>query len=85
MLILYFFLGFVVNNNEVHVNPEKIKAIQEWPIPKNVGDVRSFHRLASFYRHFVPTFSSLASPLNKLVKKTLHFVGERRMRKPSKG
>jgi len=31
------FLGFVVNKSGVHVNPEKIKAIQEWPIPKNVG------------------------------------------------
>ena len=63
------FLGFVVNKKGVHVDPEKIKAIQEWPTPKNVGDVMSFHGLASFYRRFVPNFSSLASPLNELVKK----------------
>jgi len=35
-------LGFVVNKNGVHVDPDKIKAIQEWPIPKSVGDIRSF-------------------------------------------
>ena len=33
------FLGFVVNKNGVHVDPTKIKAIQEWPTPKNVGEV----------------------------------------------
>jgi len=67
------FLGFIVNKNGVHVDPEKINAIQEWPIPQNVGEVRSFHGLASFYRRFVPNFSSLASPLNELVKKDAPF------------
>jgi len=66
-------LGFIVNKNGVHVDPEKIKAIQEWPIPQNVGEVRSFHGLASFYRRFVPNFSSLASPLNESVKKDAPF------------
>jgi len=68
------FLGFVVNENGVHVDPEKIKAIQEWSVPKNVGDIRSFHRLASFYRRFVSHFSTIASPLNELVKKDTPFV-----------
>ena len=67
------FLGFVVNKNGVHVDPEKIKTIQEWPTPQNVGDVRSFHGLTSFYRRFVHNFSSLASPLNDLVKKDTPF------------
>jgi len=69
------FLGFVVNKNGVHVDPD---IIQEWPIPKNVGEIRSFHGLASFYRRFVPNFSTLASLLNELVKKDVPFVwGER--------
>jgi len=56
----------------------KIKAIEEWPTPKNVGKVRSFHGLTSFYRRFVPNFSSITSPLNKLVKKDVKFEwGER--------
>jgi len=60
------------------VDPEKIKAIQEWPTPKSVGDIRSFHGLASFYKRFVPNFSTLALPLNELVKKNVAFTwGER--------
>jgi len=57
----------------VHVDPTKLKVIQEWPTPKSVGEVRSFHGLASFYRRFVPNFSTLASPLNGLVKKDMIF------------
>jgi len=68
------FLGFVVNKSGVHVDPEKIKAIEEWPIPKNVGDIHNFHGLASFYRRFVPHFSTIAPPLNELVKKDTPFV-----------
>nr|KYP59884.1 Transposon Ty3-G Gag-Pol polyprotein [Cajanus cajan] len=68
------FLGFMVGKEGVHVDPQKIKAIQDWATPKSVGDVRSFHGLASFYRRFVKNFSTLASPLNELVKKDVPFI-----------
>ena len=38
-----------------------------------MGDVRSFHGLASFHKRYVPNFSSLTSPLNELVKKDVTF------------
>jgi len=67
------FLGFVVNKQGVHVDLEKIKASQEWPISKNVGEVKRFHGFKILYRRFVPYFSSLGSPLNGLVKKYVTF------------
>ncbi|OMO94644.1 Integrase, catalytic core [Corchorus capsularis] len=44
------FLGFAVSAQVIKVDEEKIKAIKDWPIPSNVGQVRSFHGLAGFYR-----------------------------------
>ncbi|KAA3484261.1 reverse transcriptase [Gossypium australe] len=42
--------SFVVNSKGLEVNQEKVKAIQEWPRPTSISQVRSFHGLASFYR-----------------------------------
>ena len=67
------FLGFVVSSKGVQVDEEKVRAIQEWPTPKSVTEVRSFHGLASFYRRFVKDFSTLAAPLNEVLKKNVGF------------
>jgi hypothetical protein len=55
------------------VDEEKVKAIQEWPMPTTISQVRSFHGLASFYRQFVRDFSSLAAPLTEVIKKNVPF------------
>jgi hypothetical protein len=67
------FLGFVVSKRGIEVDEEKVKAIQEWPMPTTISQVRSFHGLASFYRRFVRDFSSLAAPLTEVIKKNVPF------------
>eukprot|EP00253_Pinus_taeda_P015904 PITA_15904 len=63
------YLGHVISKEGIAVDPEKIKAIMDWPIPKDVMNVRSFMGLARYYRRFVAGFSKVAFPITSLQKK----------------
>eukprot|EP00253_Pinus_taeda_P014588 PITA_14588 len=67
------YLGHVITKEGIAVDPEKIKAIMDWPVPKDVADVRSFMGLAGYYRRFVEGFSRVASPITSLQKKGKSF------------
>ena len=47
------FLGHIVSENGVSTDPSKIQAVKDWPVPKNVKEVRSFVGLTSYYRKFI--------------------------------
>ena len=48
--------------------PEKVHAVQEWPIPKTINDLRSFLGFVGYYRKFIKGFSQIAKPLNSLLE-----------------
>ncbi|KAL5517962.1 hypothetical protein EMCRGX_G003617 [Ephydatia muelleri] len=48
---------------------EKVKAVEEWPIPQNATEVRQFLGLASYYRRFIQNFADVAAPLHNLTQK----------------
>ena len=51
------FLGHVVSASGVPVDPEKVEAVMSWERPKSVFKIRSFLRLAGYYRRFIEDFS----------------------------
>lgn len=63
------YLGYIVNKNGLQVDPEKVSSIMDFPAPRTVRQVRRFLGLASWYRRFVPSFSTIVAPLTSLLKK----------------
>jgi hypothetical protein len=55
------FLGHVVSNGGIVVDPSKVKDVLNWKPPTNVGEIRSFLGLAGYYRRFIEGFPSFLS------------------------
>lgn len=68
------YLGYVVDRNGLHVDPDKVKAMLDLPTPSSVGEVRRVVGTFSWYRRFVPDFSSIIAPITALLRKNIKFV-----------
>ncbi|GFX50741.1 retrovirus-related Pol polyprotein from transposon 17.6 [Trichonephila clavipes] len=66
-------LGHLVSSNGVRPDPDKIKAVRNFPTPKNIHDIRSFLGLCSYFRRFIKGFCYLAEPLQSLLKSGVEF------------
>ncbi|KAK1406306.1 hypothetical protein QVD17_41599 [Tagetes erecta] len=68
------FLGHIVSEKGIHVDPAKIEAVKSWIAPKSPTEVRSFLGLAGYYRRFISNFSKIAVPLTSLTQKDKTFA-----------
>ena len=63
------FLSMIVGCDGIKMDQTKVKAILDWPEPKNMKGVRSFLGLANFYQRFIKDYVHIACPLHNLTKK----------------
>jgi hypothetical protein len=63
------YLGLIISEGEIHMDPVKVAGVMEWPTPKSKKEVQSILGFANFYRRFIEGFSHHAKPLFKLMKK----------------
>ncbi|XP_063809856.1 uncharacterized protein LOC135028570 [Pseudophryne corroboree] len=62
------YLGHIVSAEGVKPEPEKIRVVRDWPVPRTVKDVRSFLGFVGYYRRFIENFAKVATPLNELLR-----------------
>jgi len=54
------YLGLVISENKVAMDPVKVTGVREWPVPENRTDVEAFIGFVNFYHHFIQDFSTIA-------------------------
>ena len=62
------YLGHVVTKEGISVDPKKIRAIEDWSVPKYMTDVRSFMGITGYYRRFIEGFLRIENPITSLLE-----------------
>ncbi|KAK1421343.1 hypothetical protein QVD17_23595 [Tagetes erecta] len=70
------FLGHIVNEQGIQVDPSKVEAVMKWETPRTATEIRRFLGLAGYYRRFIKDFSKIAKSLTKLTQKKVAFKWE---------
>jgi hypothetical protein len=67
------YLGDICTPRGIRPYPKKIRAVEEYPVPRTLRDIRAFIGLAGYYRRHIQNFAELAKPLTSLTKKEVPF------------
>jgi hypothetical protein len=67
------YLGFLVSGSGLEVNPEKVRAVTDFPRPADVKGIQAFLGLVGYFRTFVTDFATKARPMYHLLKKDVDF------------
>jgi hypothetical protein len=67
------FLGHIINQDGLAMDPKKVAAILDWKAPKDVRGIKSFIGMVGYYRRSIEGFSKIASPMTTLLAKKVEF------------
>ncbi|KAL0148819.1 hypothetical protein M9458_055828, partial [Cirrhinus mrigala] len=67
------FLGYIVSSEGIRMDPDKVKAVVDWPTPDSLKALQRFLGFTNFYRRFIRNFSQLAAPLTALTSSKTTF------------
>jgi hypothetical protein len=67
------FVGFLISENGVRMDPAKVEAVTSWPTPKSAHDIQVFLGFANFYRRFIDAYSDITKPITALLRKEAQF------------
>ncbi|GJX11263.1 putative reverse transcriptase domain-containing protein [Tanacetum coccineum] len=68
------FLGHLIDNQGLHVDPAKIEAVKNWTSPTTPTKIRQFLGLAGYYQRFIKDFSKIAKSLTELTQKNKKYI-----------
>ena len=69
------YLGHIISDTGIFMDPKKIKSIKDWPNPTSVTDIRSFLGLAGYYQKFIENFSRISFPMTAYRRKKVSSYG----------
>ena len=72
------YLGHVISKERISVDPDKIKEIIDWYVPKDWADVQSFMGIIGYYRKLIEGFSKIANSITSLQKKGIFFFSNQK-------
>ena len=78
------YLGLILEEGVMHMDPAKIAGIATWPMPTSVKQVQSFLGFCNFYRPFIYQFSHITRPLNELTRKDTQWTWGKRQQEAFK-
>jgi hypothetical protein len=74
------YLGHILSGKGVRMDPDRIKAVLDWPVPKNKKEVQQFNGFANFYRRFVKSYAHINGPIAELLSGTIFTWGPRQQK-----
>lgn len=67
------YLGHIISGHTIAPDPEKLKAVHDWPVPESISHVRRFLGFANYFRRFLSGYANIAKPLDEITGKNARF------------